>query len=187
MDDVGTRALVARAQAGDREAFGELYERLAPKIYAYLFHNTERQAQLAEDLTEEVFVKVLEKLGHYQDRGLPFSAWVFRIAHNHLIDHVRARPKQASVPLDDCHDLAEQQAERALDDALTHRELTRALGRLTEEQRQVVALRFLQGLSVAQTAAATGRTAGAVKQLQGRGLLALRRALGGPTLTDLVA
>jgi RNA polymerase sigma-70 factor, ECF subfamily len=177
--DMEIQGLVVRAQAGDRDAFGELYERLSPKVYNYLYYHLNGRAQLAEDLSEEVFVKVLEKLGRYQDRGLPFSAWVFRIAHNHLIDHVRAQPKQGIVSIDDCLDLPEQRSERTLDLALTHTELAAAITRLTEDQRRVVVLRFLQGMSTAETARMLGKTEDAVKKLQARGLQVLKKTLTG--------
>jgi RNA polymerase sigma-70 factor (ECF subfamily) len=172
------QTLVGQAQEGSRDAFGELYERLSPKVYSYLYYHLNGRAQLAEDLTEEVFLKVLEKLGRYQDRGLPFSAWVFRIAHNHLIDHVRAQPKQGVVSIDDCHDLPEYRSERTLELALTHTELVRAISHLTEDQRRVVVLRFLQGMSTAETARVLGKTEDAVKKLQARGLRVLKKNLG---------
>lgn len=179
--------LVQRAQDGDREAFGEIYERLAPKVYNYLYHHTNGQAQLAEDLAEEVFVKVLEKLARYQNRGLPFASWVYRIAHNHLVDYFRTLPKSGVLSIDDCYDLAESRAEKSLNDALTHNELAGALQRLTEDQRRVVVLRFLQGMNINETARTIGKTEDAVKKLQARGLMALRRALGGLNLADLAA
>jgi len=105
--DLEIQGLVERAQDGDREAFGDIYERLAPKVYSYLYHHTNGRAQVAEDLSEEVFLKVLEKLQRYQNRGLPFVSWVYRIAHNHLVDYFRTQPKQGIVSIDDCYDLAE--------------------------------------------------------------------------------
>jgi RNA polymerase sigma-70 factor (ECF subfamily) len=156
-------------------------------VYGYLFHHTSGKAQLAEDLSEEVFVKVLERLHSYQDRGLPFTSWVYRIAHNHLVDYFRAQPRQGTVPIDDCYDLAERKAEKSLDDALTNAELAKALKKLTDDQRQVLVLRFLQGMNLAQTAAATGKSEDAVKKLQARGLQAIRRVLGQQTLADLAA
>jgi RNA polymerase sigma-70 factor (ECF subfamily) len=179
--------LVGRAQAGDRAAFGEIYEQLAPKVYSYLYSHTNGRAQLAEDLAEEVFVKVLERLRSYQDRGLPFASWVYRIAHNHLIDHYRSQPKQGVVSIDDCYNLAESRAEKSLDEALTHSELARALKHLTGDQRRVVVLRFLQGMNIMETARTIGKTEDAVKKLQARGLLALRRALGRATVAELAA
>jgi RNA polymerase sigma-70 factor (ECF subfamily) len=171
------QTLVVRAQEGDRDAFAELYEHFAPKIYNYLYYHLHGRAQLAEDLAEEVFVKILEKLGRYQNRGLPFSAWIFRIAHNHLIDYLRAQPKLGSVSIDDCHDLPEGRSERSLDLALTQAELLRALTRLTEDQRRVVVLRFLHGMSTAETARTLSKTEDAVKKLQARGLQVLKKNL----------
>lgn len=179
--------LVARAQQGDREAFGELYERLSPKVYSYLYYHLNARTQLAEDLTEDVFIKVLEKLHRYQDRGVPFSAWVFRIAHNHLIDYVRAQPKQGVMSIDECPDLPEHRSERTLDLALTQTELNRAIGHLTTDQRRVVELRFLQGMSTAETAHALGKSEDAVKKLQSRGLQVLKKNLHGLRQTLAVA
>jgi RNA polymerase sigma-70 factor (ECF subfamily) len=179
--------LVERAQAGDREAFGEIYERVAPKVYSYLYHHTNGRAQLAEDLVEEVFVKVLEKLDRYHDRGLPFISWVYRISHNHLVDYFRTLPKQGIISVEDCFGLAEERAERSLDEALTNNELARALQRLTEDQRRVIVLRFLQGMNIAETARIIGKSEDAVKKLQSRGLLGLRRALGPTSLAELAA
>jgi RNA polymerase sigma-70 factor (ECF subfamily) len=172
-----TQELVSRAQQGDREAFGILYERFAPKLYSYFYHRLDRDAATAEDLAEEAFVKVLTKLHLYQERAQPFSAWLYRVAANLLIDHVRARPKQGTMSIDDCRQLAEPAAERALDDSLTSAELAKLLECLTDEQRQVITLRFLQGCSGAETAAAVGKSEDAVKKLQFRGLQALKKAL----------
>src|ERR671937_1964643 len=106
---------VERARTVDRDAFGELYEHFCSKIYNYLYYHLNGRAHLAEDLTEEVFVKMLEKFHTYRDRGLPFSAWIFRIAHNHLIDFLRAQPRPGVVSIDDCQDLRAPGAERTLE------------------------------------------------------------------------
>lgn len=185
--DLDIQALVARAQGGDREAFGEIYERLAPKVYNYLYHQIEGRAHLAEDLTEEVFVKVLEKLRHYQDRGLPFASWVYRIAHNHLVDYYRTLPKQGIVSIELCYELAEGRAEKSLETALTHNELVKALRLLTEDQRRVVELRFLQGMNILETSRVIGKSEDAVKKLQARGLMALQRALGSNARAEFAA
>lgn len=169
--------LVERAQGGDGEAFGELYERLHPDIYRYLVRHLGGRREVAEDLTEEVFVKVLERINKYQFRGLPFSAWLYRIARNHLIDHIRALPKQALCSLESGAEIAERGAELVLDRHLDQQELSYALSRLTAEQRQVVTLRFLDGLTTAETAAAMAKTEDAIKKLQARGLAQLRRIL----------
>jgi RNA polymerase sigma-70 factor, ECF subfamily len=172
-----TQDLVRLAQQGDREAFGALYERFAPKLYSFFSYRLNSDAATAEDLAEDVFVRAIAKLHLYQDRGLPFAAWLYRIAGNLLIDHHRARPKHGTASIDDCQHLAEPAAERALEDSLTSAELAKALGWLTDEQRQTITLRFLQGCNVAETAAALGRSEDAVKKLQARSLLALKKAL----------
>ena len=87
------QALVQRAQANDRAAFGELYELYCPKIYSYLAYHLNGRSEAAEDLTEEVFMKALQNLGSFQFREVPFSSWLYRIAHNHLIDHIRSSKK----------------------------------------------------------------------------------------------
>jgi RNA polymerase sigma-70 factor (ECF subfamily) len=130
---------------------------------------------------------VLEKLDRYEDRGLPFASWVYRVAHNHLVDYYRTLPKQGTISIDDCYNLAEKEAERSLDQTLTHNELSKALKQLTDDQRRVVVLRFLQGMNILETARTIGKTEDAVKKLQARGLMALRRALGARALAELAA
>jgi RNA polymerase sigma-70 factor (ECF subfamily) len=168
---------VERARTGEAVAFGELYEQLSQRVYNYLYYHLNGRTQLAEDLTEEVFVKVLEKLNLYQDRGLPFSAWIFRIAHNHLIDFLRAQPRPGVVSIDDCQDLRAPGAERTLELALTHAELTCAMAGLTADQHRVIVLRFLQGLGTSETAEVLGKTEDAVRRLQARGLRVLKKSL----------
>jgi RNA polymerase sigma-70 factor (ECF subfamily) len=185
--ETDTQDLVTLAQNGDRAAFGALYEKLSPKLYSYLYYHLNGRAQLAEDLTEEVFVKVLEKLNRYQDRGLPFSAWIFRIAHNHLVDHVRSQPRRVVVSIDDCQQVPEPYAELSLDRALSQSVLNEAISTLTEDQRRVVVLRFLQGFSTAETAQALTKTEDAVKKLQARALHVLKKQLGGYRPTSAVA
>jgi RNA polymerase sigma-70 factor (ECF subfamily) len=172
------RLLVQCAQAGDQAALSKLYEQLAPQIYRYVYYRVGADTQLAEDLTEDVFVRVLQKIGDYEDRGLPFVAWLYRIDHNRLTDHFRRQAVSASVPIDDHYDLPDAAAGQALDSLLTSGVLTEALQKLTTDQRSVIVLRFLQGASVLETAQITGKTEDSVKKLQMRGLVALRRALG---------
>lgn len=171
------QALVRRAQQQDGQAFGELYALYARKVYSYLYYHLKGRSQEAEDLTADVFVKVFEKIGSYEFRGAPFSAWLFRIAHNHLVDHVRSRPRQQLVPLEAIAELPETASLQELDRRLTVEQLKRALARLTPEQRQVVVLRFVEGLSTAETAQAVARSDDAVKKLQARGLATLKRVL----------
>ena len=170
VDDV-----VQRAQANDKLAFGELYERFAPKIYSYLAYHLNGRVDAAEDLTAEVFMKALQNLSTFEFRDVPFSAWLYRIAHNRLIDHVRSERKRQTVVLDDVpHLLIERDA---LAGRLDRHVLAAALSHITQQQREVVLLRVVQGLSIAETAAVLDRTEDAIKQLQGRGLRALKRVL----------
>src|SRR5689334_7566486 len=103
--------LVQRAQGGDREAFAMIYDQLAPKIYHYMYYRVGKSIEVAEDLTAGVFLKLIEKLDRYEDRGLPFISWVYRLAQNHLVDYFRAQPKTGFALIDDCDHLVEPGAE----------------------------------------------------------------------------
>jgi RNA polymerase sigma-70 factor, ECF subfamily len=169
--------LVAKAQQGDQLAFAELYERYRPLVYRFLRRRLDGADESVEDLTEDVFVKLYEKLDRYVERGLPFTAWLYRIAHNQLVDYVRTLPRHYTQPLDVVVDVPEQQASAEYRSVLDRETLEPALARLTPEQRQAVELRFLQGMSVAEAATAMGRSEEAVKKLQARALANLRRYL----------
>lgn len=177
--------LVRRAnEQRDPEAFSELYERYSPRIYAFLCQHLNGRTQEAEDLTAEIFTKVYEKIDSYQFRGVPFSSWLFRVARNHLIDHVRRqqpRPEHGAMPLDSASEVAEPGAAGELDRQLTNEGLRGAMRHLTEEQRQVIELRYLQGLSTQEAADAVGKSEEAAKKLQARGLAALKRAMDCPS------
>jgi len=169
--------LVARAQQGDQMAFATLYEQYRPLVYRFLRRRLDGADETVEDLTEDVFVKLYEKLDRYVERGLPFTAWLYRIAHNQLVDFVRTLPRQTAQSLDVVADVAEQQATAEYRSVLDRETLEPALARLTAEQRQAVELRFLQGMSVAETAKTMDRSEEAVKKLQARALANLRRYL----------
>ncbi len=170
-------ALVARAVHGDPAAFGALYDEFAPRVYRYAAFRV-REPSDAEDLMQRVFVKVIEALPRYEQRGVPFSAWLFRLAHNAVIDF--ARTARDHAPLDVAADHADgapdpsETAARAADSV----HLDRALRTLTPDQQQVIACRFYAGLSVSETARVLGRREIAVRSLQFRALASLRRALG---------
>src|SRR5215218_3096519 len=102
--------LVALAQQGDQMAFATLYEQYRPLVYRFLRRRLDGADETVEDLTEDVFVKLYEKLDRYVERGLPFTAWLYRIAHNRLVDYMRALPRQSAQPLDDVIDVPERQA-----------------------------------------------------------------------------
>jgi RNA polymerase sigma-70 factor (ECF subfamily) len=172
--------LVQRAQALDEVALASLYSTYYPKIYNYAFLQL-GDIHAAEDLASEVMLKVLESIKKYQFKGTPFSAWVFRIARNRLIDLHRRRKRHGEVNLTE--PLAAMQigpqtlAERALDRG----QLQLALRYLTDEQRQVIVLKFIEGFDNASVARVLGRSEGAIKSLQHRALNSLRRVMSGET------
>jgi RNA polymerase sigma-70 factor, ECF subfamily len=169
--------LVRRVRANDPLAFEELYERYSPRVFGYLFQRLNGDAEEAEDLTADVFTRVYEKIDAFQPQGAPLSAWVFRIAHNRLIDTIRRRPRATQVTLEDAPELAAGPVFGDVDQQVAMEQIKAGLTRLTNEQRQVIVLRFLEGKSLAETAAAVGRNEDAVKKLQARGLASLRRGL----------
>jgi RNA polymerase sigma-70 factor (ECF subfamily) len=170
-------ALVIRAQQGDQTAFADLYEQYSPLVYRFLRRRLDGSDEVVEDLKEDVFVKVYEKLDRYVERGLPFTAWLYRIAHNHLVDYLRTLPRMAASSLDAVAEMPERQTTSEYSQVLDRQALEPALARLTPEQRQAIELRFMSGMSVAEAAAGMGRSEEAVKKLQARALANLRRYL----------
>ena len=170
--------LVARAQGGDVNAIGALYDEHHESIFRYLWLRV-GDPHLAEDLTGDVFMRMLHALPNYQSMGLPFRAWLYRIAHNLLVDHFRRNSRREPVSLDvvETH-AADDDPLVSVERRLLAERLGHALSQLDPHQREVVVLRFLAGLSLQETAAAMGRSEAAVKSLQHRSLSALRLALG---------
>lgn len=164
----------------DAEAFGLLYERYVAQIYRYLYYRTGNQ-QDAEDLTARTFYRALEHLPRYQERGLPFSAWLYRIAHNAVANWLRDRSRRPVVSLEyvagwiggegDPHSTLEEQEERE--------RLLQAFCTLPPEQQELLILKFVEGLPNARIGAIMGRSEGAIKSLYHRTLLELRRYLEG--------
>jgi len=179
-DDSGASRpdLLTRAQRGDLEAMGALYDQHHEALFRYIWSRV-RDRPLAEDLTGEVFLRMLAALPRYRPSQAPFRAWLYRVAHNLLVDHYRKESQRVEVPLDQ----APAQDDQAVDPGvgiehnLTLERVHRALARLDQTQREVVSLRFLSGLSLQEVAAALHKSENAVKALQHRGLSALRRAL----------
>ena len=162
---------VRQAKEGDEDALRFLYLRYADNVYGYVC-SIVRDEHEAEDVTQQVFAKLLGSLPRYQPRSVPFSAWVLRVAHNAAIDHMRAR---RPVPVE------EVRAPEAADDGSSResfRDLRVALDTLPREQREVIVLRFLVGLSPREIAERMGRSEDAVNGLQHRGRRRLRREMG---------
>ncbi len=164
------------AQAGDAEAFAALYERYVDRLYRYIYYRVGNRTE-AEDLTEQVFLKAWEAIRRYEERGVPFGAWLFRLAHNLVIDHYRTtRPTQS---LEATGGPTPADPDRLLSLRLELADLQQALARLPEEQQAVIILRFLEGLSHQEVARLLGKSEGAVRVIQHRALAALARLLGG--------
>ena len=167
--------LVVRAKAADQQALTTIYERYSPAIYRYIYYRV-GDAEMAEDIRADVFLRMLEGMGRYEDRGWPLSAWLYRIAHDRTIDTLRRRRTRPQLPLETWSGTTDG-PESAVDVQLDREELYRTIDQLTEDQRDVIRMRFLQEMSVQEVANAMGRTEGAVKALQHRGIQALARQL----------
>ncbi|PKN82339.1 MAG: RNA polymerase subunit sigma-24 [Chloroflexi bacterium HGW-Chloroflexi-9] len=168
------RRLVDRAKGGDAEAFGGLYDRFQPEIVRYLTHRT-RDADAAEDLAQQVFLKAWQAIPRYEDRGVPFKAWLYRMAHNQMVDHFRSRR-----PTSDLEGLdlpVDSEAETLLLEGEMQEALKGALERLTEDHRQVLVLRFLMEKSAREIGEVMGRKEVTIRGLQMRALQALRREI----------
>lgn len=167
-------ALLERARAYDEQAIAELYDRYAPKIYAYLYRRVS-SVQLAEDLTADVFVRVLQAIQSEQFWHTSFNAWLYRIAHNLVVDYYRRQPEAIHLPLDEQLVADSQTVDSELAEKFSFQRLRSAIGQLTAGQQEVLALRFGERLSTQETAEVMGKTVGAIEGLQHRALTALRK------------
>jgi RNA polymerase sigma-70 factor (ECF subfamily) len=168
-------SLVRRAQQNDQEAFAQLYEEYFDKIYRYITLKI-GDAVEAEDLTQQVFLNSLRSISSFRWKGRPFSAWLYRIAHNQVVDHLR-RKKRSDVPLEETLTGGSEDPQLDAERRLDIEQVMAAAQKLTEAQREVISLRFTSELSIAQVAEIMGKSQGAVKALQHSGIVALRRAL----------
>ena len=168
--------LIKRAQQGDADAFAEIYELHQPAVYRYVYYRVGNVAT-AEDLAAVVFTRVVEGIDKYRYRGRPLLAWLYTIARNAVIDHQRRSARDVTVPLDNHVADESVDAERAAERALSQQQLTAAMTHLTEDQRQVIMLRFIEEMTSEQVAEVLGKSTGAIKALQHRALAALRRHL----------
>lgn len=172
------RATVDRARSGDQQALADLYDWYMPRVYRYAVARVGNTTD-AEDLTEEVFLKMLGGISDFRWRDVPFSSWLFRIAHNHVATHFR-RSAQRGGPTtelsDEMVDWRDGPAHIA-EERVTIREVREATERLPDAQREVIALRFAVGLSIAETAKALGKREGNVKALQHKAVAKLQKML----------
>jgi RNA polymerase sigma-70 factor (ECF subfamily) len=171
-------ALIAQAKKEDREAFGALYERYASKIYSYIYYRTGNSAD-AEDLTARVFVRALQNLDGYEDRGHAFSAWLYRIAHNLVANWHRDNSRRPTIAMED---LSQWRVAGSGPEELTalledRAALLDAVRRLPVDRQELLSLKFVDQLSNAEIGEIMGRSEGAIKSLYHRTLLVLRQDL----------
>lgn len=167
--------LVRAAQQGNREAFAELYESNVERVYHYLVRRM-GQAADAEDVTTEVFIRAMESLPTFEFKGIPFIAWLFRIAHNVAVNQMKKQSRRQEVPLEDVSSGSNDPAEQALR-RVTYGEVASAMGSLTSLQREIIDSRFIKQLSVSETAHKMKRSQGGIRVLQHSALRALQRIL----------
>ena len=167
------QALVERAKA-DPEAFGDLYQRYLGQIYSYIYHRTGDTGE-AEDLTERVFMQALTHLQSYTYRGLPFTVWLYRIAHNTVANWYRGRQRHKTSPIDEARAVARQDAPlEQVEEAMLVR---KAVATLPPDRQQLLLLKFVEERPHAEIGQIMGRSEGAVKALLHRTLRALREEL----------
>ena len=171
-------ALVELARGGDAEAFGQLYDHYQPSVYRFLYYRT-RSVVVAEDLCSETFFRALRNMSSFRWQGKDFGAWLMTIARNLATDHFKAGRTRLEMTTEDMgqHDDATEGPENAVLASLTNEILLESLTKLPNEQRDCLIMRFLQGMSIAETAAALGRSDGAIKQLQLRGVRNLAKLM----------
>ena len=174
------RSLIKQVKEGDQDAFGKLYDEYFDRIFAYLAWRTDRR-EVAEDLASSVFLKALEALPKYRPGKAPFSAWLFRIAHNLLLNHYRTSGLSVSVDFgaDYPEIVSEDDPSRDFQRKADRARIHAAIKHLTEEQQSVIVMKFIGGLSNKEIGTAIGKREGSIKSLQHRALAALGRHLGG--------
>jgi RNA polymerase sigma-70 factor, ECF subfamily len=174
------RQLVERAQAGDRQALEELYLLHFDRIYSYL-HVSVGNRHDAEDLTTQTFLRMLEKIGRFRWQSAPFSAWLFRIAHNLAMDHFRANRRwQPEEDVPEPHGSEEPSAEAAALHSIGRQSMLELIEELSPEQQQVLTLKFVFNFTNGDVATILGKSEGAVKSLQHRALASLQKQLERP-------
>ena len=171
-------ALVELARTGDKEAFGLLYDHYSTSVFRFLYYRT-RSTSLAEDLTSETFFRALRSMNNFRWQGKDFGAWLMTIARNLATDHFKAGRTRLEQTTEDMgiHDDTTESPESTVLSALTNQMLLAALEQLPVEQQECLVMRFLQGMSIAETAAVLQRSEGAVKQLQLRGVRNLAKLM----------
>ena len=177
--DYNEDEILQLASQGDQDAFGRLYERYAERIFNYVYYRT-GNVHDAEDLTARVFQRAMNHIRKYTDRGVPFSAWLYRIAHNLVANWHRDRSRRQEIPIDDLPVITskEEHPEKSLVRTEEQDALLRLIRRLPAERQTLLILKFVEDLSNAEIGQIMGRSEGAVKSLYHRTLLSLRDEIG---------
>ena len=167
---------IQEARLGNTAAIGAIYEKYHLTIYRYLYYRT-GDVHTAEDLTSEVFIRMIRSLPNYRPQEVPFLAWLFQIARNLSIDYYRSAGSVRTLPMEESLPAGNDDPTRAVDRRLTSQKLLEALRRLNDDQRDVIVLRFVAGMPIAEVAEAMNRSEDAIKGLQRRALIVLRHIL----------
>jgi RNA polymerase sigma-70 factor (ECF subfamily) len=168
--------LINRAQSGEKASIGELFEQYHTHVYRYLYYIV-GDVHLAEDLTSEVFLRMIRSLPNYRYQGISFQAWLFQIAHNLAIDHFRKVSNKVQVELEENLHSNEPDLDSTVENNLNSDKLRDALKHLNDAQREVIILRFVAGMPINQVAQTLRKSEDTVKGLQRRGLASLRKLL----------
>ena len=161
----------------ERAAIGALYRQHVQAIYRYIYYRVGDE-HTAEDLTAEVFLRAIEGLPNYEPRGVPFAAWLYRIAQARVADHFRQEGRTGTVAIEEDWPSGEASPSIKVEQLVYHEALRAAVNQLTPDQQQVIILKFVEGLGNAEVAHILGKTEGAVKSLQHRALNTLHRLMG---------
>jgi RNA polymerase sigma-70 factor, ECF subfamily len=182
--DFNEEEVLARASQGDKDAFGALYERYVERIFNYVYYRT-GNAHDAEDLTARVFQRAMNHIHNYTDRGVPFSAWLYRIAHNLVANWHRDRSRKQEIPLNDAPVLPSKgdHPEKNLVRSQEQESLLKLIRRLPPDRQNLLILKFVENMSNAEIGEIMGRSEGAVKSLYHRTLLALRDQIDDQNIT----
>jgi len=171
-------SLIRRAQQRDQVALTQLYEENFDRIYRYIVLKIGDRTE-AEDMTQQVFLNALQSISSYKWKGMPFTSWLYRIAHNQVVDYLRKKSKRATVPLDESLPIpaADGDPKYEVERKVEIETIVMATKKLTPAQQEVISLRFASELSIAEVAGVMGKSEGAVKALQHSAIVALRKVL----------
>lgn len=174
-------SLIRRAKERDPVALTQIYEDNFDRIYRYIVLKIGDRNE-AEDMTQQVFLNAIKAIPGYKSKGMPFSSWLYRIAHNQVVDYFRKKSKRQFVPLDERMESGNEDPEQFAVRKMQVEELSQATKQLTKAQQEVISLRFAGELSIAEVAKMMGKSIGAIKALQHSAIVALRKVMAPGTI-----